>query len=275
MRRAASIVAGFVLTASCRSPIAPPPPPPPPVNTPPLAAVASSLPVRVEAGQVLEIAADVQDAETPIEQLSYGWVSPLGGGFTPVNGNPRHVSWTAPHGLPPAPLEFVLVVTEQYVQQGESRSNQVSARSAVVHYNDSPADVMTIAMRFITELFPNFAVTPEQAVQDFSDSCPGKQRERRDVERNRRDFRILSGTYSNVSVTLNADRTRATVSGTCVFRDIPNPGQPNAGRTQRVAGTCNLTAIYELWNWRLCDSTFDPPFSTSRESLRYRVPGLR
>jgi hypothetical protein len=273
VRHGIALTAVFVLNTSCRSPVAPPPPPPPPENTLPIAAL-RSLPVRVEAGETLEISAEVQDAETPLDQLFYTWVSTLGGAFTPVNENPRHVSWVAPDALPPASLEFMLLVTERFMYQGASRSQEVSARSSVVHYNDSRADVTRIATRFITELFPDFTVTPAQAVQDFSDSCPGKRRELRDVEGNRLNFRILSGTFSNIAVTLNADRTRAAVTGACAFRDIPNPGQPNAGRIQRVEGTCNLTAIYEEWNWRLCDSNFDPPFSRTRESLRYRVPGL-
>ena len=274
MRRIPGVIAVFLLTASCRSPVAPPPPPPP-GNSLPLVALPSSLPLRVEAGEVLEISAEVHDAETPLDQLFYAWASELGGAFTTVNGNPRHVSWVAPHDLPAAPFDVMLLVTERYVQQGESRTQQVSARTSVMHYNDSRADVRRIATRFITELFPDFAVPPALAVQDFSDSCAGKQRELRDVEGNRLNFHILSGTFSNVSVTLNAGRTRASVSGACAFRDIPNAGRPNAGRIQRVEGTCNLTAIYEEWTWRLCDSNFDPPFSTTRESLRYRVPGLR
>ena len=125
----------------------------------------------------------------------------------------------------------------------------------MLHYNDSLAEVLRIAMRFITELFPNYLVTPAQAVQDFSDSCPGKQRELKDVESNRETVRILSGTYSNVVVTLNSDRTHAKVTGICVFHDIPKSG-PNKGRTQRIEGRCDLTAIYEKWNWFLCDSEF-------------------
>jgi hypothetical protein len=230
--------------------------------------------VRVEAGETLDIAADVRDAETPLDQLTYAWTAAsVGGSFEPVGANPRRVRWLAPRGSVPSAFTFQLAVTEQYLETGVMKTHQVSALSSILHYNDSVADVTRIAVRFITELFSNRSVTPAEAVQDFSDSCEGKRREREDVEGNRKNFRILSGTYSNVVVTLNSDRTRANATGICVFRDIPNSG-PNAGHTERVEGRCDLTAVYERWNWFLCDSEFAAS-RTRRESLRFRVPGLK
>ena len=235
MRSALAVVVFSVLIAACRSPIAPPPPPPlpppppPPVNAPPSAAILSSLPLRVEAGEMLEIAADVQDAETPIDQLTYAWTAgSFGGTFDPVSGNPRRVKWQAPRAILPGAFAFELSVTERYQESGVLKMHQVFTASSMLHYNDSSAEVMRIAMRFITELFPTYAVTPAEAVQDFSDSCPGKQKELADVEGNRDNFRILSVTYSNVTVTVNSARTLANVTGICVFRDIPKRG-PTAG----------------------------------------------
>ena len=223
---------------------------------------------------MLEIAADVQDAETPLDQLMYVWMAGnVGGTFDPVSGNPRRVRWQSPRGSAPRAFTFELAVTEQYQESGVTKTHRVSALSSMLHYNDSTAEVMRIAMRFITELFSNYSVTPAEAVQDFSNSCPGKQRELEDVKGNRENFRILSGTYSNVWVTLNSDRTGANVTGVCVFRDIPKSG-PNAGRTQRVEGRCDVTAIYEQWNWFLCDSNFTGSGPPTRE-LRFRVPGLK
>ena len=52
---------------------------------------------------------------------------------------------------------------------------------------------------------------------------------------NRINFQILSGTYTNVSVTPNGDRTFADVSGTCVFQDIPlDASDPFYGKSARV-----------------------------------------
>jgi hypothetical protein len=275
MCRALAVVLFSLLIAGCGGNPVAPPPPPPPANTPPTAAITSTLPVRVEAAETLDLAADVQDRETPVDQLTYTWTATgVGGTFEQVSANPRRVKWLAPRGSLPRAFAFELAVTERYQESGVHRIHQVSASSSMLHYNDSPADLTRITVRFITELFSNYSVTPAQAVQDFSDSCEGKRREREDVEGNRKNFRILSGTYSNISTALNSDRTRATVTGRCVFRDIPNSG-PNAGRTQRIEGRCDFNAIYERWNWFLCDSTFTGSGPATRESLRFRVPGLR
>ena len=166
----------------------------------------TSLPERVEAGELLEIRANVEDTETPLDQLAYAWAADeVGGAFTTIS-DARHVRWAAPRAMPPRAFAFTLRVTENYQENGLPRTNQVSAVSSQLRYNDSPAGVLRIATKFITELFPQFSVTPAQAVQEFSDSCPGKQREFEDVEKSRQKVHILSGTYSNTAVTLNSER---------------------------------------------------------------------
>ena len=120
----------------------------------------------------------------------------------------------------------------------------------------------------------SISVPAAAAVQDFSDSCGGKAREFSDVANNRVNFHILSGSYTGISIDLNKDKTFADVRGVCVFHDIPlDPSNPYYGRREAVSGTCHLTSIYEDWKWLLCDSTFDPPYGLTLESLRYRVPG--
>jgi hypothetical protein len=285
MQRTIAAIVFSMFLAGCNSPTAPPPPPPPPpappppapppVNTPPTVSIVSTLPLRVDAGDTLDLTAEVQDGQTPLEQLAYAWAAPnVGGTFDPVAGNPRRVRWLAPRGVAARAFTFELAVTENYLESGVQKQHQVSKLSSLLHYNDSPAEVMRIADRFIEELFSVYSVTPAEAVQDFSDSCPGKRSEREDVRNNREKVRILSGDYSNIRVTVSPDRTRANVTGICVFRDIPKSG-PNQGRTQRIEGRCNFTAVYEPWRWYLCDSTYDESDSLTLESLRFRVPGLR
>jgi hypothetical protein len=127
-------------------------------------------------------------------------------------------------------------------------------------------------------LFPNFSVPAQEAVQDFSDNrqlCPtGKAKEFNDVANNRVNFHILSGTYTALSIDLNQDKTSADVRGRCVFRDIPlDPMNPYYGKPEAVSGTCHLTSVYDNWTWHLCESSFEPPYGMTLESLRYRVPG--
>jgi hypothetical protein len=225
---------------------------------------------RAEAGQDIQATAVVQDADTPVDQLGYDWsASPVKGTFS---GSGRQVTWTPPRGRAPELYTLTLKVTEKYVENGGGKEHTIAA-TASVHYNDSNQEITAIGLRFLTELFPNFSVPAAQAVQDFSDSCRGKAAEQSDVANNRINFHILSGTYTDTSVTFNSDRTFADMFGTCIFEDIPtNLANPFFRRRERITGICHLTATYESWRWFLCDSTFRG-IDTSPENLRYRVPG--
>lgn len=264
-----------VATASAcgDSPTAPKPQPIP--EKPNTAPVITSLTVanpRVDADGEVAITAAVEDAETPVDQLSYQWsATPANGEFT---GQGREVRWRAPRvQKTPDIYTLTVQVSEKYTSAGQPAENKAT-KTVDIHYNDSPNEVMRISMRFLTELFPNFAVSAQDAVQDFADSCPGKASELSDVANNRRNFHILSGTYTNVSVGLNANKTAADVSGLCTFVDIPqNPSDPNFGRRESVSGICSLTAVYENWRWYLCSSSFRGLGTTPLGQLRYRVPG--
>src|SRR4029079_18616742 len=97
---------------------------------------------------------------------------------------------------------------------GQPAENKAT-KTVDIHYNDSQNEVLRIGMRFLTELFPSVAVSAPEAVQDFSDSCPGKASELSDVANNRKNFRILSGTYTNVSVGFNTTKKSRDVRGGC------------------------------------------------------------
>ena len=211
----------------------------------------------------------VEDAETPLDKLIYEWsVAPDKGILTP-SADGRQLKWKSPHAQrSPDIYTITLNVTEKFTSpEGEAKVNKADPKSVQVHYNDSWADVKKISMRYITELFPNYSLSPAQAVQDFTDSCPGKQDELQDVAANRKNFHILSGTYDITSMSLDDAKLNARVVGTCVFHDVPN-----GGKQEKVTGICTLTAVYENWNWFLCTSAFKGLGVTS-ESLRGRVPG--
>jgi hypothetical protein len=274
---AVAIVA-LVSACSSGSPTAPkpvptpdPPPPPKPNDPPVISSLVASSP-RVEADDEIALTASVQDAETPIDQLLFAWTAtPVNGQFT---GTSAQVRWRAPHQQRTPDLYTLrLVVTERYQSGGQTLQNDAT-KSIDVHYNDSPTEITRIGMRFLTELFPDFNTSPQSAVQDFSDSCSGKRDELSDVTNNRINFHILSGTYSNVQVDLNGDRTSANVNGACTFVDIPtNPTNPNVGRRESVTGICTLTAVYENWQWFLCESHFRGLGTVPLGELQYRVPG--
>jgi hypothetical protein len=273
----AGIMAMALLAAACGgSPTTPKPQPdPPPIPKPNEVPVISSLKVgapRVDADGEVTVTAVVEDLETPLDQLTYQWsATPVNGEFT---GQGREVRWRAPRQQKsPDVYTITLLVTEKYTASGQPAEHKAS-KTIDIRYNDSLAEVMRISMRFLTELFPDFNVSPQEAVQDFSDSCPDKAAELSDVANNRKNYRILSGSYTNVTIALDAAKTSADVNGVCTFVDIPQlPSDPNFNRREAVSGICTLTAVYENWRWYLCSSRFRGLGTTPLEHLRYRVPG--
>jgi hypothetical protein len=251
----------------------------PPVDTTPSkpndAPVINSLTTaspRVEADQEVVVTATVQDDITPIDQLVYEWSArPVNGTFS---GSGLQVRWRAPRlEATPGTYTLTLTVIERFTDKGVAKENRTTA-AVSVHYNDSQNEIMRISMRFLTELFPDFSVSPQAAVQDFSDSCSGKSSELSDVTNNRLKFHILSGTYTNVSINVNGAKTDADVSGACTFVDIPmDRTDPNFGRRESVSGICTLTAVYDNWKWLLCSSHFRGTATVPLGNLRYRVPG--
>ena len=223
--------------------------PPKPNDAPIITSLTTAGP-RVEANEEVAVAASVEDVETPIDQLSYQWsAAPVNGEFV---GAGRSVRWRAPRlQRTPDLYSLSLLVTETYTSAGRPAENKV-LKSVAIHYNDSPTEITHIGTRFLTELFPEFSVSPQAAVQDFSDSCRGKADELSDVTNNRVNFHILSGTYTDVAVDLDADKTFADVSGLCTFIDVPaDPSNPFFGKRESVSGVCTLTAVDENWRWFL------------------------
>jgi hypothetical protein len=266
-----SVACGGSTTPASPTPTPQPQPPPKPNVEPTIVSLTASG-QRVDADADVTLTAVVEDAETPLDQLAYQWSStPIGGDFI---GTGAQIRWRAPHGqTTPAIYSIKLTVVEKYVSAGQPAQHEVS-RAVDVHYNDSPAEVRRIGMRFLTELFPDFAVAPASAVQDFSDSCPGKFAELSDITNNRKEFQILSGTYSPAAINFDSAKTSASLSGQCTFVDIPkNPSNPNYNRRESVTGVCSLTAVYESWRWYLCTSAFRGIGTTPLNQLRYRVPG--
>jgi hypothetical protein len=263
-------LAGALALGACGdSPVAPPV-----VNNtaPTIESVTISTP-RAEANREIQVTASVKDAETPVDQLTYTWsASPQNGTFT---GSGAAAMWRPPAGqTTPDLYTIALTVTERFTSAGQPKTNTVSS-SATVHYNDSPAEVTFLGKDFLEAKFGNYNVSPAEAVSNFSDSnsCRNsKASELSDVERNRKNFRILSATYSVDAIAFNVDNTRATVRGRCVFEDIPNSGV-NAGKPQRVTGICTLTNVYENFRWFLCGSEFSGTGTTLLSLEPGRVPG--
>lgn len=270
-----SLLLASALLAACSggSPTTPTPPgnqqPPPQTNnTPPTIQSMTTASQRVEADQELQVTAVVQDAETAVDQLTYAWSSsPLTGSFS---GATSQVRWRAPKlATSPSLVTLALTITEKYTSGGQAKENSVSG-STQVHYNDSTAETTKLSMDFLTD-FTTYAVSPEQCVRNFSDSCRGKADELSDIQNNRALFQILSGNFSVSNVSYNGDRTFANITAPCTFYDI----RKDNGKHETVVGTCRLTSVYENWQWRLCESNFDWIGTTTnavRKALEYSHP---
>ena len=142
---------------------------------------------RAESRAELEVHAVVQDQETSAANLVYEWA--VTGGS--VAGSGVTVRWMVPAISAPTPYELTLTVIERYtvaVPGGadETRENRDS-RKATIHVNDSPREITALATTFIDD-FLHSERSPEFCVRNFSDSCPGKQDELRDIRDNRARF---------------------------------------------------------------------------------------
>ena len=142
---------------------------------------------RAESRVEVAVTAVVQDQETTPANLVYEW-TPTGG---TVTGTGASVRWLMPGVTTPTALDLNLTVIERYtvaVPGGadEARENRVSGK-ATVHVNDSSREVTDLATTFIDD-FLHSERTPEFCVRNFSDTCPGKQEELRDIRDNRANF---------------------------------------------------------------------------------------
>ena len=225
------------------------PTPTPTTNAPPVIQSLTASAPRVEAEQEVQLTAAVQDAETPAAQLTYVWsVSPSLGTLI---GTGAAVRWRAPKpAATPDLYTFRLTVTERYTSGGTQRTNEVSG-TVQVRYNDSPTEITSITTQFLNE-FAIDSVSAAQCVRNFSDSCPGKAEEQRDVQAVRDLFSSQGATVSVSSIGINGDR--ADIRAPCTFRSV----RKSTGVLETSTGTCRLTAVYESFRWWLCESRFDP-----------------
>lgn len=259
----AAVAAGL---AACNGtmPPAPTPPatqqPPPPivhaVNTPPTIKSISVPVTRAEVDQDVTVTADVEDAETAVDQLQYAW-SASAGAFT---GAGRVVTWRLAKGSAATPVDvtMTLVVTERYQDVDDTgkpvtRENRVTKDSATpIRVNDSVAELSKIGVRFLVDYFGNSNVSPEACLVDFWDGCRGKQDELSDIQNNRATLTQLFADAHVSSITFNDSKTEAEMWVACTFRSRDKKTGVEGG----VTGDCYLSAVYQQGRWWLCDSNF-------------------
>lgn len=276
--RAAVLVAGLVLLAlaGCQGkppagPTPPPPPPPPPVNTAPQIRSLAASDQRAEVDVPITLTATVEDAETPAAGLTYAWTSDVG----TFSGTGATVTWVAgQNATTPADVILTLTVTERYTSGTTQAENKVTSTTTVRLHN-SPKELREMSIRFLTD-FANSRISPEKCVEEFSDSCRGKRDELEDIQDIRHDYEHIGSTLRHTSLSINADRTNATVHTFCSFRvrvittqprDEPcQGGKCPVGSEGSSTGDCWTTNVYEKGRWWICESRFTAIPSLNRPS---------
>jgi hypothetical protein len=265
-------LAAALIMAACGSGVAPSPTPgdggtpPPVVNTPPVVKSIAVSDSRVEAGAPVTLTAAVEDAETPVANMSFAWTIPPGS--VTGTGNGGAITFTpSPDLKTPADYEITVTVTERYTSGGVQAENKATG-SVTLHVNNSPRELADLSFQFLSD-FASSTVAPSKCVAEFSDvSCGvGKTDEFNDISANRHDFLILSSTLRPTSVDVAPSRLKATVHTFCAFSSRvittqpQSPGCQVAGAcpfntVQSVEGDCWTTNVYEKGRWWLCESHF-------------------
>lgn len=207
----------------------------------------------------MAVRASVEDAETAPESLVYEW-SADGGTFT---GEGASVRWRPPaDAATPADFTLRLTVIERYGPANAQAEHRVTGSSAPVRVHDSPKELEEMALKFL-ELFADSDNSPEACLVDFSNSCAGKERERRDIEDNRECYDIRQASFDFDDLQIDRERGTAQMVVECEFRSryVKCGGACDdpacvVGGTEEAGGLCLLSAIYENNRWWLCDSNF-------------------
>jgi hypothetical protein len=234
---------------------------------------------RAEPRDEVSVAAVVQDQETDPTNLIYQW-SAAGGTFT---GTGATVRWIAPSITGPSAFDLTLTVIERYtvaVPGGgeEAHENRVTG-STTVHVNDSSREVTTLATTFIDD-FLHSDRSPEFCVRNFSDSCPGKRDELDDIRKDRAQVvndpsrsSMEPGTIAFYDSESSHRSVAVSQSGFADFRAVCHfaSTSKSTGVFGIITGTCQLTNVYENWQWRQCASHFLGPFTTSTAGF-IRIP---
>jgi hypothetical protein len=236
-----------------------PGPTPEPINQPPVVRSIEVEHARLEAGAATVLTAVVEDAETELDRLQYEWSAEAG----IISGEGLRATWQAPTDAPtPADYQITLTVVEAYMASGNQQSHRIVLSSSPVRVHNSRAELTDLAKSFLRD-FIDSSVSPSQCVRDFSDTCSGKRKELEDIERNRKEYTMLSASkYSVRTPTILTPWARAEIRASCEFHAKSRA----TGETGSAIGTCSLIAVYEGNRWWLCESAFT---ATSRSSFSF------
>jgi IPT/TIG domain-containing protein len=224
-------------------------------------------PQFADLGELLNVAAVVQDADTPPANLTYEYTSDGGGTIT---GSGPSVQWrAAASGNTPYTATITLTVTEKYNSVDDNglpitKENKVT-KTGTVSVHDSTREISSMATTFLN----NFSrqISPTTVVQDFRDACPqasgGKSAELSDVTDNQRDFTITQFVIGTPRITIafggqcTLFSTRNRPGDACAY--VPSEWfstEKKTGAKFHVIGTDQVSAAFIESRWWLCESDF-------------------
>jgi hypothetical protein len=245
--------------AACSTPTQPKPPDDPGPATAPVIRSITVPSSRVEAGLDVAITAVVEDAETPLTELSYTWSASAG----TITGTGTTATWRMPDGITAGvDVVITLTVVDTYdALVGNTivqRQFTVVGTSSAFRVHDSEAELKELARHFLIDLFGNSTIPPEACLVDFTTigrCAAGKSAELSDIQDHREVVVVLSAVVYAQSVEFfGSAEARVTTEARFDDRYLnPAPGQPEFDYTH---ADFYLTAVYDGGRWWLCESTW-------------------
>jgi hypothetical protein len=213
---------------------------------------------------VVDVQASVQDAETPVDQLTYEWSADVGA----FEGTGRAVRWRAPDRFQtPGDVRLNLTVIEKYDgvnDQGlPAQLENRTTGSVTVSLHDSEKELSDLGWEFLVD-FSQQRLSPETIVRNFTDSCRGKSDELSDVRNNQNEQTITEYTVGSPQVTISFGAvcqyfsSRGRFGDGCAYYPVRwKSTRKSDGRVTVSQGFDQVNALFESGRWRLCDSDFN------------------
>jgi hypothetical protein len=263
---------------SAPGPVTQPPPTNPPPNSPP---VIQSIRVQgrsakepagfADVGETVDVAATVQDAETPLDELQYSWSSNVGS----FDGTGAKVTWRAPDdAATPSTVTLSLKVTEMYGYPGAAKIYQQDVSSSgSVSLHNSRKEIGDMARQFLLDFSDSNIRDVASIMRNFIPGCYGTKDETDQVTENRRRYKIIESRVGEAQTTVNfggvcpyAARKGDACTAVPVFWNSID--MDDHGSTGAVIGTDWVASFYmaDQQRWGLCDSSFD-----GRKALNMRA----
>jgi hypothetical protein len=206
----------------------------------------------------VEVAATVDHAGIPPDQLLYSWaVHPPGGTWI---GDGSRVQWQAPtNDSVPASYTFTVTVARPWVPN----SVPLVASSPALRVNDAKRELIGNSESFLGD-FSNSSVPPDFCVRNFADSCSGKRTALDDVAAQRATYSAASVRYRLDSYLRSVGWANCTAPegwarcALLVYEVDWVRTRRTDGVEERVHGIQSLRGIYEGDRWWLCEARFSP-----------------